>query len=100
MSAARHLRRSRTWLRVLVLLLALLVPGETHTAAAVPVSAECVQCDAAEAALPPVVRAAARAVVPLRPAPLPDPAPDEPGVPATTVLPRAPHALRTVVLRC
>ncbi|MBO4256320.1 hypothetical protein [Streptomyces griseorubiginosus] len=100
MSIARHLSRIRIWLRVLVLLLALLVPGETHAAASVPVSPECVQCDATEVALPPVVRAAARAVVPLRPAPLPDPAPQEPGVTATTVLPRAPHALRTVVLRC
>jgi hypothetical protein len=83
-----------------VLLLTLLVPGESHPAAPVPVSAECVQCDAAEAALPPVVRAAARAVVPLRPAPLPGPAPEAPEAPAPTALSRAPHALRTVVLRC
>lgn len=105
MSTARHPRPGRTWLRVLVVLLALLAPGEAcYAAASTPV--ECVAAyDGVEAALPPVLlRTAHRQVVPLRPSlrpsPLPAPAPDRTEPLFAAVLPRTPHTLRTVVLRC
>ncbi|WP_367322095.1 hypothetical protein [Streptomyces sp. HUAS ZL42] len=104
MSTASGLPRSRAWLRVLVLLLALLVPA-THTQAhAAPVaSGEVAECGVLETALRPAARAADRPAVPARPAPLPDPAP---GVPQGRPLPESPrppyalHTVRTVVLRC
>ncbi|MDH6215191.1 hypothetical protein [Streptomyces pseudovenezuelae] len=99
MSTARSLSRSRAWLRVLVLTLALLVPGETCAAEPVPATAS-VEYDAVEAALPPLVRTANRRAVPLRPVPLPAPAPAAPRIPAGAVLPRTPDTLRTVILRC
>ncbi|WP_052424931.1 hypothetical protein [Streptomyces fulvoviolaceus] len=105
-STARGLPRIRTWLRALVLLVALLVPGAhtgVHTAPALPVSGETIEYDVLDTVLRPVARSAARAAVPLRPAPRPDPAP---GVPEGRPLPAPPGppytllALRTVVLRC
>ncbi|MEV6167609.1 hypothetical protein AB0L99_05200 [Streptomyces sp. NPDC051954] len=95
----------RAWSRVLVLLLALLVPGE-HTAHAVAVTAESsaavVECDDT------VVRSPARAgrphVVPLRPAPRPRtrlaPPPPAPQLPVPSGTRPVLHTLRTVVLRC
>ncbi|MET7480529.1 hypothetical protein ABZT17_40200 [Streptomyces sp. NPDC005648] len=103
MSTARHLRPGRSWLRVLVLLLALLAPGEAYAVPSTPV--ECVTpYDGVEAALPPLLRTVHRRVVaprpPLRPSPLPAPAPDRAEPLFDAVLPRTPHTLRTVVLRC
>ncbi|WP_043685799.1 hypothetical protein [Streptomyces xylophagus] len=104
MSPAQNLPRSHTWLRALVLLLALLVPG-THTEArATPVASsvettiEYDVLDAAAALRPPSLTVR-RPTAPLRPAPAP-------GVPARRRLPAPPEpsytlsALRTVVLRC
>ncbi|MFI6936932.1 hypothetical protein [Streptomyces sp. NPDC050287] len=109
MSTVRSLPRSRAWLRVLVLLLAVLVPG-THAAAhAAPVaSLEIVEYDVLDAAATTAVRppatAVRRAAVPLRPVPLPAPAPGAPEggrpLPAPPVAPYAARALRSVVLRC
>ncbi|WP_328502457.1 hypothetical protein OG828_25885 [Streptomyces sp. NBC_00457] len=96
----------RVWSRVLVLLLALLVPGE-HTAHAVTVTAE---TPAAVAEYDDtVLRSTARAghnrpTAPPRPAPRPHPRPAPP--PAAPPLPAPPHpepvlhTLRTVILRC
>ncbi|MGW2525204.1 hypothetical protein ACWC09_51400 [Streptomyces sp. NPDC001617] len=105
MSTARRPRPGRSWLRVLALLLALLAPGEACATASTPVA--CVAYDGVEAALPPLVRTVHRQVVALRPSLLPAPAPDptEPLCGAVlprfdAVLPRTPHTLRTVVLRC
>ncbi|MCX4763302.1 hypothetical protein OG562_20475 [Streptomyces sp. NBC_01275] len=101
-SPAPRLPRSRAWLRVLVLLLALLATGAPVEASAAPVVAgEIAEYDVLDAALRPVA-GAPRPVVPLRPAPLPGPAP---GVPdrSAHASPRPPYALRalrTVVLRC
>ncbi|MHC3471160.1 hypothetical protein ACYF6T_21025 [Streptomyces sp. 7R007] len=104
MSTARHLPRSRVWLRALVLLLALLVPGEAYATAA-PASIESTaEYDAAAPVPPPLVRADHRQVVPPRPALLPDPAPVAAGTrPCPSAPPRTactPRLLRTVVLRC
>jgi hypothetical protein len=103
-STVRSLPRSRTWLRTLVLLLALLVPG-THAElhAAPPAATEIVEYDALDAALRPPADALHRTVVALRPAPLPAPAPATPAdrpLPAPPRPPHALHALRSVVLRC
>ncbi|MFJ6085414.1 hypothetical protein ACIQI8_28870 [Streptomyces sp. NPDC092369] len=101
MSTARRHPHSRAWLRVLMLLLVLLVPGETATAAPTPVAVESVEYDAVEAALPPLVRTVARRPdAPLRPTPLPAPAPYRPKVLSAAVPPHVPDVLRTVVLRC
>ena len=100
MSTARRHPHSRAWLRVLMLLLVLLVPGETSMAAPSPVAAESVEYDGVEAALPPLVRTAARPVAPLRPAPRPAPAPYRPAARSAAVPPHVPDVLRTVVLRC
>ncbi|MGN9755504.1 hypothetical protein [Streptomyces sp. SD31] len=108
MSTARRPLLSHAWLRVLVLLLALLVPG-THTQAhAVPMaagaSAELAEHDVLDTLLRPPARPDRRNTVRLRPAPLPKQAP--PGVracparPAPPRSPYVPHVLRTVVLRC
>lgn len=105
-SPARNLPRSRVWLRALVLLLALLVPG-THTEArATPVASSVettIEYDVLDtaAALRPPSLTVQRPAAPLRPAPAP-----APGVPARRRLPAPPEpsytlsALRTVVLRC
>lgn len=109
MSTARSLPRSRAWLRVLVLLLALTVPGthtEMHVASAA--SMEIVEYDVLDMAVRPpahAVRAIRRAVVPLRPVPLPAYGTPDTGR-ARVAPPRPPHplhslhALRSVVLRC
>ncbi|KQX62522.1 MULTISPECIES: hypothetical protein [unclassified Streptomyces] len=105
MSPAARLPRSRTWLRTLVLLLALLVPGAAAEVSAAPVAAEIAaiaEYDVVDTALRPAPRAP-RPAAPPRPAALPAPAP---GVPADRPRPApsrpsyALHALRTVVLRC
>ncbi|MFI6407905.1 hypothetical protein [Streptomyces sp. NPDC050548] len=107
MSTARSLPRSRAWLRALVLLLALLVPGThaetraTPVASSVETTIEYDVLDTATAALRPFSPAVHRPTAPLRPAPAP--ASHEP---ESRPLP-APHgpsytlrAQRTVVLRC
>ncbi|WP_406008041.1 hypothetical protein OG440_19245 [Streptomyces sp. NBC_00637] len=103
MSPAARLPRSRTWLRTLVLLLVLLVPGVAADVPAAPVAAaELAEYDVLDTALRPAP-CAHRPVALRRPAPLPAPAPE---VPADRPRP-APHrpsytlhVLRTVVLRC
>ncbi|MCX4881962.1 MULTISPECIES: hypothetical protein [unclassified Streptomyces] len=104
MSTARHLPRGHAWLRTLVLLLALLVPGAHAEVHATPVAAaETVGYDALDAALRPPAEAVRPAVAVLRPAPLPAPAPATPAGRPRQAPPRPPHALpalRTVVLRC
>ncbi|MFJ4202217.1 hypothetical protein ACIP2Y_21650 [Streptomyces sviceus] len=106
MSSVRRAPCSRDWLRVLVLLLALLVPGAHVQAHAMPpVSAgELVEYDVLDTALRPPARAVHRAAaVPLRPVPWPEAVP---GAPAGRPLPASPRpsyalpALRSVVLRC
>ncbi|WP_053852901.1 hypothetical protein [Streptomyces sp. NRRL B-24085] len=105
MSSVRRPPGSRDWLRVLVLLLALLVPGahlQAHAMPPVP-AGELVEYDVLDTALRPPARAVHRAVVPLRPVPWPE---TVHGVPAQRPLPappRPPYALpvlRSVVLRC
>lgn len=105
-TAPRLPRRRRAWLRVLVLLVALVLPGAhtgTHAAPVTPPAGEAIEYDLLDTALRLPARAAQRPVVPLRPAPRPEPAP---GVPAGAPLPAPPRpsyalvALRTVVLRC
>ncbi|WP_308297225.1 MULTISPECIES: hypothetical protein [unclassified Streptomyces] len=107
MSTARSRVRSRAWLRVLVLLLALLVPGAHAQAHALPVAAgvvgEVAEYDVLDTAVRPPARADRRSTVRLRPGPVPQPAPGVPACPARSVPPRAPYVpyiLRTVVLRC
>lgn len=106
MSSIRSTPRSRTWLRVLVLLLALWVPGAQVPAQAAPdlvVAAETAEQDLLDTALRPPARAPHRADVPERPAPLPDPAPARPAARPCPAAPRASYTtplLRTVVLRC
>ncbi|MGW0418657.1 hypothetical protein [Streptomyces sp. NPDC003015] len=105
MSSVRRPPRSRDWLRALVLLLALLVPGAHLQAQAMPPvpAGELVEYDVLDTALRPPARIVHRAVVPLRPVPWPEAVP---GVPADRPLPAAPRpphalpALRSVVLRC
>ncbi|MGW7259804.1 hypothetical protein [Streptomyces sp. NPDC054834] len=110
--AARRHPRGRAWLRVLVLLLALSVPGTQTQAAPVPSappglsvsSGETVEYDLLEPALRPPPCSVHRAGVPLRPAPLPDPAPGRTRshrpLPAPRRPPHTSHTLRSVVLRC
>ncbi|WP_175647476.1 hypothetical protein [Streptomyces cyaneochromogenes] len=109
MSTARILPRSRTWLRVLVLLLALLVPGAHTQAHAVPavagISGEATEHDALDTVLRPPARADRRSTVRRCPAPLPQPTPRVPArlslsIPRPPQPPYVPHILRTVVLRC
>ncbi|CAL9308022.1 hypothetical protein ABZ568_12420 [Streptomyces olindensis] len=104
----RGSRRRSAWLRVLVLLLALLVPGahaEAHTGptATVPGESTTVVCDVLDTAPRPPARASRRAAVPLRPAPLqgPGPAPTaQHPVPAPPDPRPDPRPLRSEVLRC
>ncbi|MFE0510811.1 hypothetical protein [Streptomyces sp. NPDC058964] len=106
MSTTRRPRRGRTWPRVLVLLLVLLVPGaraEMHVAPVV--AADIVDHDTLDTALRPPSRTTPRPAVPARPASSPDRvaavAERLPGPPAAVR--RPPHALqclRSVVLRC
>ncbi|TXS41720.1 hypothetical protein EAO75_42000 [Streptomyces sp. uw30] len=94
-------------MRVLVLLLALLVPGAHAQAHALPMpaeaAAEVVEHDILDTALRPPARTDRRHAVRTRPAPPLQPAPDAaPGSRPTapTGPPYVPHILRTVVLRC
>ncbi|MET7737167.1 hypothetical protein ABZT02_38455 [Streptomyces sp. NPDC005402] len=105
MSSVRRPPRSREWLRALVLLLALVVPGahvEAHAMPPVP-AGELVEYDVLDTALRPPARAVHRVAVPLRPVPWPE---GVPGVPADRPLPAPPRppytlpALRSVILRC
>ncbi|MEU6069417.1 MULTISPECIES: hypothetical protein [Streptomyces] len=104
MSNRRSLPRGRAWLRALVLLLVLLVPGARAEMHAAPVVAvDFADHDVLDTALRPPSRTAPRPVEPARTAPPPDPAPDVPqgGSPlATPWPPSALPALRSVVLRC
>ncbi|SDP76376.1 hypothetical protein SAMN04487981_13841 [Streptomyces sp. cf386] len=107
MSTARTVPRSHTWLRVLVLLLALLVPGAHAQAHAVPavagVSGEAVEHDALDTVLRPPARTDRRTTVRLCSTPPSKPVPGVPARlshPAQPRPPYVPHILRTVVLRC
>lgn len=122
-STARRRSRSRAWLRVLVLLLALLVPGaHTQAHAALPTAAgvsgssvpsgELAEHDVLDTVLRPSARPDRRSTTrPGRPGPGPlpraardaRPCPARPAPPRPSYashLPRLPHVLRTVVLRC
>ncbi|MER5941204.1 hypothetical protein ABT121_28210 [Streptomyces sp. NPDC001928] len=105
-STARCRSRSRAGLRVLVLLLALLVPGAHAQAHALPTvagAAEVAEHDILDTALRPPARADRRHAVRTRPAPpLQQAAGAAPGSRPTapTGPPYVPHILRTVVLRC
>ncbi|MFJ8592047.1 hypothetical protein [Streptomyces sp. NPDC093598] len=100
--------RRNAWLRVLVLLLALLVPGahaEAHAGPVAVVSGEgtTAECDVLDTTLRPPARGSRRTAVPLSPAPLQDPGPAytaQRPVPAPTNPPHAPRPLRSEVLRC
>ncbi|MFG3272432.1 hypothetical protein [Streptomyces luteogriseus] len=100
--------RRHAWLRVLVLLLALLVPGahaEAHTGWTAAVSGESttVECDLLDTALRPPARAARRTADPLSPAPLPVPGPASTARHPVSVPPSPPidpRPLRSEVLRC
>jgi hypothetical protein len=106
-STTRSLPRSRAWLRALVLLLALLVPG-THAAEmrATPVASSTestVEYDVLDtaAALRSPSLTVHRPTAPLRPAPTPaSRAPGARSFPAPTRPSYTLRALRTVVLRC
>ncbi|MGW2742878.1 hypothetical protein [Streptomyces sp. NPDC001450] len=107
MSGTPSLPRSRTWLRVLVLLLALWVPGAHLQAQAAPapaVSAETAEHDVLDTLLRPPARTLHQTDAPERTAPLPDPpTPVRPALRPCPAVPRPPYAvplLRTVVLRC
>ncbi|MFJ4486493.1 hypothetical protein ACIP3D_29560 [Streptomyces longwoodensis] len=101
MSTARHRPRRRVWLRVLVLLLALLVSGG-EAACAAPHGTVAAEHDVTA---PAPRSAACRPAAPLRPAPTPRPRPRPraavpAGRPAVRPPYTAPRVLRSVVLRC
>ncbi|MFF2201137.1 hypothetical protein [Streptomyces sp. NPDC058145] len=106
MSRTARIPRSRTWLRVLVLLLAVWVPGAHLQAQAAPApatSAGTSEHDHLDTLPRPPARVSHPAGAPERPAPLPEPAPAPAAAPPCPALPRPPGAvplLRTVVLRC
>ncbi|MFD7391751.1 hypothetical protein ACFV46_25155 [Streptomyces sp. NPDC059852] len=110
MSTARRESRSRVWLRVVVLLLALLVPGVHAQAHALPVAvtagAEAVEHDTLDAAVRPAARSDRRAGTrrPVRrcagPPHRPVPAPVTRRADRPAAVPVVPPLLRTVVLRC
>ncbi|MFG2606890.1 hypothetical protein ACGFT2_25565 [Streptomyces sp. NPDC048514] len=106
MSGTTSILRGRTWLRVLVLLVALWVPGahvQADVAPALTAAGETAEHDGLDTALRPPSRTLHRADVPERPAPLPDPASGTPAPHPSLAAPRAPYAPpvpRTVVLRC
>ncbi|MEU6775262.1 hypothetical protein [Streptomyces sp. NPDC046759] len=106
MSRTASLPRSRGLLRVLVLLLALWVPGahvQAQAAPALGMSAGTFEHDVLDTLVEPPARAVHRADVPERPAPLPGAAPVHPAAVPCRAAPRVPYApppLRTVVLRC
>ncbi|MGW0137079.1 hypothetical protein [Streptomyces sp. NPDC003299] len=97
------------WLRVLVLLLALLVPGEACAVAALPASvptaAATAEHDVTDTAVRLPGQGTQRAAVPPRPARVPGaPVPQRPGGAGEQAASPAPYtalcALRSVVLRC
>ncbi|MER6451265.1 hypothetical protein ABT270_01255 [Streptomyces sp900105245] len=103
MSRSANTPGGRARLRVLVLLLALWVPGAHVQALAAPSFTAAAEHEVLDTALRPPARAVHRADVPERPAPLPDPAPARPAAPVRHPAPGTPYApclLRTVVLRC
>ncbi|MFI6352726.1 hypothetical protein ACIBJF_08655 [Streptomyces sp. NPDC050743] len=106
MSRTASVPRSRAWLRMLVLLLALWVPVahvQAQAAHAPGAPAEAFEHDVLDTVLRPPAPAVHGADGPERPAPLPDRAPARPAVltrPGTPRVPYAPPLLRTVVLRC
>ncbi|MGX1131710.1 hypothetical protein RKD49_003900 [Streptomyces glaucescens] len=106
MSAAPSLPRSRVWLRVLVLLLALLIPGSHVEATGMPVAAgEVAEADLVVAAPRPVAHRARRAAVPEPPVRAGEAGPARclPGRLPAAPPPAPPYTLRTlrsVVLRC
>ncbi|MGW7665144.1 hypothetical protein [Streptomyces sp. NPDC054756] len=110
MSTARRGSRSRVWLRVVVLLLALLLPGAHAHAHTLPVAvtagAEAVEHDTLDATVRPAARADRRAGTrrPVRPCAGPPhrsaPAPVTRRTVRPATLPGVPPLLRTVVLRC
>ncbi|MFE9613239.1 hypothetical protein [Streptomyces sp. NPDC006012] len=107
MSSARTSQSGRAWLRVLVLLLALLLPGAHTEAHAAPlVAGGVVQHDGFDTALRPPSRATHHPLAAVRPAPLANPPATDPHgrpLPLSPLSPRPPHALRarcSVVLRC
>lgn len=91
---------------MLVLLLALWVPGahaQAQAAPAVAVAADTAEHDCLDTVLRPPARAVPRADVPEHPAPPAAPAPAGPAARPLPAAPRPPYAvsrLRTVVLRC
>ncbi|WP_369188958.1 hypothetical protein [Streptomyces sp. R08] len=105
---AHRLPRSRAWLRALVLLLALLVPGTHAELRATPAASASVETtveydvlDTAAALRPVGPLAVRRPTAPLRPAPAPaSRAPLARSFPAPPSPPYTLRALRTVVLRC
>ncbi|MGW0610231.1 hypothetical protein [Streptomyces sp. NPDC002788] len=100
--------RRPAWLRVLVLLLALLVPGahaEAHTGPPATVSGESttVVCDLLDTAPRPSPRGSRRTAVAPRPAPPPGPGPahtTRSPVPVRRDPPPDPRPPRSEVLRC
>ncbi|MCX5235567.1 hypothetical protein OG824_10130 [Streptomyces prunicolor] len=103
---AHHLPRSHVWLRALVLLLALLVPGTHAEMRAMPVAAASMETtieydvlDTAAALRPSLSLTVHRPTAPLRPAPA-SPASRARSSPAPPSPPYTLRALRTVVLRC
>ncbi|MFE5186565.1 hypothetical protein [Streptomyces sp. NPDC056628] len=110
MSTARRGSRSRVWLRVVVLLLALLVPGAHAQAHALPVAvtagAEAVEHDVLDAAVRPAARSGRRAGTRLAVRPCAGPRRQLAPAPVTrradrpAAAPSVPPLLRTVVLRC
>ncbi|MFJ5996746.1 hypothetical protein [Streptomyces sp. NPDC092370] len=106
--------RRNTWPRVLVLLLALLVPGthaEAHAGPTATVSGESttVECDVLDSALRPPARGSRRTAVLLSPAPLRAPGSAHTAHPSALVPPSPPsppsplydpRPLRCEVLRC
>ncbi|MDV7217874.1 hypothetical protein [Streptomyces prunicolor] len=103
---AHHLPRSHVWLRALVLLLALLVPGTHAEMRAMPVAAASVETtieydvlDTAAALRPSLSLTVHRPTAPLRPAAA-SPASRVRSFPAPPSPPYTLRALRTVVLRC
>jgi len=109
-SIAASRARGRIPLRLLVLLLALLMPAAPVAATGIPVTAvagEVAEADLTEAAPRPVARGTGRPVVPRRPLPAPAAHPLRPapsavpaGRPAVAVPPYRVRVLRSVVLRC
>ncbi|MEU0677593.1 hypothetical protein ABZ330_32820 [Streptomyces sp. NPDC006172] len=110
MDTARRLPRSRRWLRVLVLLLAVVVPGASAEAAALPALSaavvEIAEYDGLDAAPRAPAGGAHRAVAPALPSPRPARTPTAPPsrlMPPSSCPPYAlgvADVLRTVVLRC